>query len=71
MKLLTVFFILISSGAFAQQKEFSWLVGTWQEEGKQAFEVWKNEKGFLSAESYKMNGEKKIMLNYAKLMIVK
>ncbi|MGC4022498.1 MAG: DUF6265 family protein [Cyclobacteriaceae bacterium] len=68
MKLLIIVFAFIATGSFAQQKEFSWLLGTWKEEGKQAFEVWKNGNGFLSAESFKMDGDKKIVTEEIKLI---
>src|SRR5579872_1390266 len=68
MKLLILVFTFIATGSFAQPKEFSWLLGTWKEEGKQAFEVWKKRNGFLSAESYKTEGDKKIVTEEIKLI---
>ncbi|MBS1680837.1 MAG: hypothetical protein JST48_03920 [Bacteroidetes bacterium] len=45
----------------AQQKEFNWLVGKWQEEGKPSFEIWKSKDTYLLAESYAIeSGIKKI-----------
>jgi len=61
MKALTLVLCLLCSYAHGQQEEFAWLAGTWQEEGKQAFEVWKKEKDFLSAESYRMKEGTKIV----------
>ena len=56
-----IYFFLVSTIACAQQKEFGWLMGTWQETGKQSFEVWKIDRDFLSGESYLMkDGIKKI-----------
>ena len=45
-------FICCLSAAIAQQEEFSWLVGTWKEEGKNSFEVWKADRAGLRARSY-------------------
>lgn len=48
-------FLCIPVFADAQKNEFAWLVGTWQEENKSAFEEWTVTDGFLSATSYKMD----------------
>lgn len=68
MKSFTLVFCLVSIGAFGQTREFGWLVGTWQEEGKQAFEVWKEDNGFLSAVSYQMKDGNKIITEEIKLI---
>ncbi len=60
--------MLISTYSFAQQQEFSWLVGTWQEEGKPSFEIWKENKESLSAESYKMKDGNKSVTEEIKLI---
>lgn len=60
--------MFLSTYSFAQQQEFSWLAGTWQEEGKSSFEVWKENNGFLSAESYKMKDGNKIVTEEIKLI---
>ena len=39
---------------FGQQKEFNWLIGTWQED-ENSFEVWKEEGSFLAGSSYKID----------------
>lgn len=54
MKVLTLILCLGYGSSYCQQKEFAWLIGTWQEDGKQTFEAWKPEKDFLSAESFKI-----------------
>jgi hypothetical protein len=53
---------LVAQGATAQQEEFSWLVGTWQEVDKSNFEVWTLVGQELLAESYELqvDGTKKI-----------
>jgi len=45
----------LSTLIFCQQKEFDWLIGTWQIENRNSFEVWKNEGDFLSAVSFKID----------------
>jgi hypothetical protein len=56
MKLILSFcFLIVASALFAQQNEFGWLIGTWQEVNKNSFEVWKNEGTFLSGNSYKID----------------
>jgi len=55
MKLILSFcFFVMTSALFGQQSEFSWLVGTWQE-NENSFEAWKNEGSFLSGSSYKID----------------
>jgi len=44
----------MSSALFGQQKEFGWLIGTWQD-AKYSFEVWKDEGSFLSATAYQID----------------
>jgi hypothetical protein len=68
MKRLLIIFLFATTCSFAQQKEFSWLVGSWQEENKQAFEVWKNDNGFLSAESFYLKDGKKVTTEEIKLV---
>ena len=68
MKVLTLVFCLACVSAYGQQEEFAWLIGTWQEEGKPAFEVWKKEKDFLSAESYKMKDGSKVVTEEIKFI---
>lgn len=68
MKILTLALSLVASAAYSQQEEFAWLIGTWQREGKQAFEVWKKEGDFLSAESYKMKDEQKVVTEEIKFI---
>lgn len=53
---------LVVQEAAAQQEEFSWLVGTWQEVDKAKFEVWTVVGQELHAESYELHedGTKKI-----------
>ena len=53
---------LMVQSASAQQKEFGWLVGTWQETGKSNFEVWALSDNELRAESYELrpDGSKKV-----------
>ncbi|MBI3482493.1 MAG: hypothetical protein HY015_05890, partial [Bacteroidetes bacterium] len=68
MKSVLLVLMLISTYSLVRQKEFSWLVGTWQEEGKQSFEVWKWDDNFLSAESYKMKEGSKIITEEIKLI---
>jgi hypothetical protein len=48
------FFLLTSLAApvFAQDQEFGWLIGTWQQENKKSFEEWKYESGVLRAVGY-------------------
>ena len=62
MKKLVLFCCLCAfySPAMAQEKEFAWLIGTWQEGGKKSFEVWKQDGTSLHAVSFKINdkGEK-------------
>jgi hypothetical protein len=48
-------FLIVSFAAFGQQKEFSWLIGTWQEVNKNAFEVWKEDGNSLSGSSYRID----------------
>jgi hypothetical protein len=52
---VTIKKIINTSALFGQQNEFSWLIGTWQEENKMSFEVWKDEGAFLSAISYTLD----------------
>ncbi|HEV8515545.1 MAG TPA: DUF6265 family protein [Cyclobacteriaceae bacterium] len=55
MKLiLSICLLTVSSALFGQQKEFNWLIGTWQD-AKYSFEVWKDEGGFLSATAYQID----------------
>jgi len=55
MKLVLSFcFLIMSSALFGQQKEFGWLIGTWQD-AKYSFEVWKDEGSFLSATAYQID----------------
>ncbi len=55
MKLILSFcFLIVSSALFAQQNEFGWLIGTWQE-AKYSFEIWKDEGNFLSASAYQID----------------
>ncbi len=55
MKLILSFcFLIVSSALFAQQSEFGWLMGTWQE-AKYSFEIWKDEGNFLSASAYQID----------------
>jgi len=68
MKILTLVLCLACGAVYGQQEGFSWLIGTWQEEGKQAFEVWKKEKDFLSAESYKMKDGSKVVTEEIKFI---
>jgi hypothetical protein len=68
VKILALIFCLICTYSFGQQKEFEWLIGTWQEEGKQAFEVWTKTDDFLSAESYKMKDGNRIVTEENKII---
>ena len=52
--ILSFCFLIVSSALFGQQKEFSWLIGTWQDT-EDSFEVWKDEGSFLSGSSYKID----------------
>ena len=55
MKLiLSICLLIVSSALFGQQKEFNWLIGTWQD-AKYSFEVWKDEGSFLSATAYQID----------------
>jgi hypothetical protein len=55
MRLMLPFcFLIVSSTLFSQQREFGWLVGTWQD-AKYSFEVWKDEGSFLSATAYQID----------------
>src|SRR6478752_4530259 len=55
MKLVLSFcFLMVPSALFGQQKEFGWLIGTWQD-AKYSFEVWKDEGSFLSATAYQID----------------
>jgi hypothetical protein len=47
-------FLIVSLAAFGQQREFGWLIGTWQD-AKYSFEVWKDEGSFLSASAYQID----------------
>jgi len=68
MKPQLLILIFLSTFSFAQPQEFSWLIGTWQEEGKSSFEVWKESNELLSAESYKMKDGNKIVTEEIKLI---
>lgn len=68
MKSLTLVFCFVSVYAFSQKKEFGWLIGTWQEEGKQAFEEWKEDNSFLLGVSYQMKDGKKVITEEIKLI---
>lgn len=68
MKALSIVLCLVCAYGHAQQKEFEWLVGIWQEEGKQAFEVWKKEKDFLAGESYRMQDGSKVVTEEIKFL---
>ena len=52
--ILTVCFLIASSFLLAQQSEFGWLIGTWQE-AKYSFEIWKEQDSFLSASAYQID----------------
>jgi hypothetical protein len=62
MRLPLVIFLFVSINSFAQIKEFSWLVGTWQGTSKKhQFEEWKLDGNSLSGESYTIEkGSKKV-----------
>jgi len=60
--------LFVTANIFAQQKEFGWLIGTWQETGKQSFEVWRIEGDFLSAESYSLKDDVKKISEEIKLI---
>jgi hypothetical protein len=68
MKFIFVIFLFAAIHSFGQQKEFGWLVGTWQEEGKNSYEVWKENSGFLEAESYNKKDGNKIVTEEIKLI---
>jgi len=68
MRLPLVIFFFASINSFGQIKEFSWLIGTWEEDGKSSYEVWKEDNGSLSAESYKMKDGNKIVSEEIKLV---
>ncbi len=68
MKVVLAFLLFVTTCSFGQQKEFAWLIGTWQEEGKTSYEVWRDDNGFLSAESYKMKDGNKIVTEEIKLI---
>ena len=44
--------LLLIAGAQAQQKEFSWLIGTWKLKDKNVFETWKNNADGKTLEGY-------------------
>jgi hypothetical protein len=46
--LLTPFYTQL----LAQEQEFGWLIGTWQQENKKSFEEWKYERGVLIGLGY-------------------
>ena len=63
--ILTTIFLFICLTGFTQQKlekEFSWLAGTWQQEGKKVFEEWHWQKNEWTAISYRLDasGEKQV-----------
>lgn len=68
MKALSIVLCLVCTYCIGQQKEFAWLVGTWEENGKQSFEAWKVDKDFLSAESYKIKDGDKVVTEEVKLI---
>src|SRR5258708_4603008 len=69
MKYIPIISLLfVTANIFAQQKEFGWLIGTWQETGKQSFEVWRIEGDFLSAESYSLKDDAKKVTEEIKLI---
>jgi hypothetical protein len=69
MKNVLIVLVLVSVSSMAQpKKDFGWLIGTWQEEGKQAFEVWKSDNEILSGESYKMKDGSKFVTEEIKLI---
>lgn len=45
----------LSSSLWAQEKEFGWLVGTWQQENNKSFEEWKLEAGTLLGVGYTLD----------------
>lgn len=45
----------LSTSLWAQEKEFGWLVGTWQQENNKSFEEWKFEKGTLLGIGYTLD----------------
>jgi hypothetical protein len=53
---------IVAQAAAAQQEEFGWLVGTWQQIDKANFEVWTVVGQELQAESYELlaDGSKKV-----------
>src|SRR5687768_8771187 len=44
--------LLLTAGAQAQQKEFSWLIGTWKLKDKNVFETWKMSADKKTLEGY-------------------
>ena len=52
---LSVFFLSFSTFLAAQQSDFGWLIGTWKQENKMSFEVWRREGEFLSGSAYKVD----------------
>ena len=68
MRFIFTIFLFASIHSYAQQKEFGWLVGTWQEEGKKTYEVWKEDNGFLAAESFEMKDGNKVVTEEIKLI---
>ncbi len=74
--ILSVSFLFVPMLLLAQQKEFNWLIGTWQEEnlptgqaGKKLFEEWKEADGFLAGSGYKLDaGGNKIINEEIKLV---
>ena len=68
MRFIFALFLLASIHSFGQRKEFGWLIGTWQEEGKTSYETWREDNGSLSAESYKMKDGNKVVTEEIKLV---
>src|SRR5882724_6535864 len=68
VRFIFTLFLFASIHTYGQQREFGWIVGTWQEEGKNTYEVWKEDNGFLAAESFKMKDGNKVVTEEIKLI---
>ena len=51
--IVLVCFLFASLHLLAQKREFSWLLGTWQEDKKMSFEIWTAEGSFLFGSAYR------------------
>lgn len=45
----------VGTPLFAQEQEFGWLLGTWEQENKKSFEEWKYERGVLRGTGFTLD----------------